>query len=251
MPLLVRLIGVVARAAHGTKPMSRGTQILLQAQDLDLLLHLALLEFQPGQVLVVDVLLLHLFRRNGAHELHERLARFANRLGGELEALLRLGHEIRLDARGRDELRGGACDLVRRYDELLERVRAGEYAVCRLDEQVRGECDGTRGRDEALRPAVIALVELLHSARALALRDDLLLRVRCGLDEPPDGVRDRQRSREDRVVHLQVYGGEARRVVWPCDELLQTLRRRFDRLGGAKHLLLDQIANVPTNSLCK
>ena len=200
--------------------MSRGAQVFLQAQYLDLLLHLALLELKPGQVLIVDVLLLYLFRRDGAHELHERLARLGDCLGGELETLLRLGHEIRLDARGRDELRGGTCDLVRRDDKLLERVRAGEHAICRLDKQVRGECDGARGGNEALCPAVVALIELLGRARALALRDDIFLRLRRGLDEPPDGVRDRQRRCEDRVVHLQVHGGEARRVVWSRDELL-------------------------------
>ena len=229
--------------------MSRSTQVLLQAQDLDLLLHLALLKLQPGHVLIVDVLLLDLPRRDGAHELHERLARLSDRLGGELEALLRLRHEVRLDARGRDELCGGACDLVRRNDELLERVGAGEHAVCRLDEQVGGERDRAGGGYEAVRPAVVALVELLGRAGALALRDDLLLRVRRGFDEPPDRVRDRQRGREDRVVHLQVHGGEARRVVWPRDELLQALRRRFDRLGRAEHLLLDQIPNVPADRL--
>ena len=229
--------------------MSRSTQVLLQAQDLDLLLHLALLKLQPGHVPVVDVLLLDLSRRYGAHELHERLARLGDRLGRELEALLRLGHEVRLDARGRDELRGGARDLVRRDDELLERVRAGEHAVGGLDEQAGRKGDRARGGNEALRPAVVALVELLGRAGALALRDDLLLRVRRGLDEPPDRVRDRERRREDRVVHLQVHGGEARRVVRPRYELLQALRRRFDRLSGAEHLLLDQIPDVPAGCL--
>jgi len=159
-----------------------------------LLFHLALLELEPGHVSVVYVLLLDLLRRNGAHELHERLACLRDRLDSHFEPFLRLGHEVGLDARRRDELRGRACHLVRRDDELFERVRAGEHTVGGLDKQVLRERDRAGGGDQAVRLPVVALVELLRRVRALALRNDLLLRISRGLDQASDRGRDRQRS---------------------------------------------------------
>ena len=225
--------------------MPRRAEILLEAQDLDLLLHLALLELQVRHVLVVDLLRLGLLRGDGPDLPHERLARLRHGLGRELQALLRLGHQVRLDARGRHQLRRRGRHLVRRDDELLERVRAGEHAVRALDQQVRRERDRARRGDEALRPAVVPLVELLRRARPFALRDDLLLRVRRRADEPADRVRDRQRGREDRVVHLEVDRAEAARVARARHELLQARGRGLDRLRGAQHRLLDEVADVP------
>ena len=191
---LVCLVGVIPCTTHSTKPMPRGAQVLLQTQNIDLLLHLPLLELQRSHVPVIDVLLLNLLRRDGAHKLHERLACLGDGLGGHFEPFLRLGHEVGLDPRRRDELRGRARHLVRRDDELFERVRAREHAVGGLDEQVGRERDRARGGDQAIRPPVVPLVELLRRARALALRDDLLLRLGRGLDQAPDRGRDRQRG---------------------------------------------------------
>jgi hypothetical protein len=61
----------------------------------------------------------------------------------------------------RDELRGRACHLVRRDNESLVRVSAGEHTVGRLDVQVRRECDRAYRGDETLHPPVITFAELL------------------------------------------------------------------------------------------
>ena len=82
--------------------MSRSAQVLLQTQNLDLLFHLALLEIEHRHVFVVHVFLLDRLRRGRTHELHKCLARLGHNLGGDFEPFLRLGHEIGLDARGRD-----------------------------------------------------------------------------------------------------------------------------------------------------
>ena len=46
-------------------------------------------------------------------------------------------------------------------------------------------------------------------------------------------------------MHIQVHGGGAPRIARPRHELLQPLRRRFDRLCGTEHFLLDEVADVP------
>jgi len=88
-------------------------------------------------------------------------------------------------------------DLVRGDDELLERVCPAQNTVRGLDEPRRRERDGLCRRDQALRPAAVALVELLRRGRPLAVRNDLLLRRRGRPDEPPNGIGDAERSLQD------------------------------------------------------
>jgi hypothetical protein len=234
---------VVPNSAHLSKSPPSGVQVLLKTKNLDLLLHLSDLELMRTKVSIVGHLVLGLLRGDGLDLPDERLARLGDGFSRELELLLRLGHERRLDARRGDELRRRGRDLVRRDDELLERVRPAQHPVRGLDEPRRRERHGLRSRDQSLRPAVVALVELLRRARPLALRDDLLLRRRGSLDEPPDGVGDGERSLQDRVVHLHLDGAV------PCilrlgHELLQLLHGSLDRPRRAQHLLLDDVPNV-------
>ena len=84
-------------------------------QNLDPLFHL---ELKHRRVLVVHVILLGLLRRGRTYELHECLARLGD-VGGDLESLLCLGHEIGLGTRLRDELSGRTSHLAVRRDNVL------------------------------------------------------------------------------------------------------------------------------------
>ena len=196
------------------------------------------------EVGIVEHLVLGLLGGDGLDLPDKRLARLGDGFSRELELFLRLGHERRLDARGGDKLCCRSRDLVRRDDELLERVRPAQHAVRSLDEPRCRERYGLRGRDQPLCPAVVAFVKLLRRARPLALCDDLLLRRRGGLDEPPNSVGDGERSLQERVVHLHL-DGTVSCILWFGHELLQLLRGSLDRPRRAQHLLLDNVPNVP------
>lgn len=76
-------------------PRSRRAQVLLQTQNLDLLLHPALLELEHRHIFEVHVLLLGLLRRDRTHELHECLTCLGDGLqvGSDFEPFLHLGHK--------------------------------------------------------------------------------------------------------------------------------------------------------------
>ena len=105
---------------------------------------------------------------------------------------------------------------------------------------------GLRGRDQPLCPEVVAFVELLHRARPFSLCDDLLLRCRGTLNEPPNGVRDSERGLQDRIVHLHL-DSTVPYVLRLGHELLQLLCGSLDRPRSAQHLLLDDTPNLPVH----
>ena len=234
---------MVPYSAHLSKSPPSRVQLLFKTKNLDLLLHLPNLELMRTKVVIVGHLILRLLRRDGLDLADERLARLGDRLSCELELLLRLGHERCLDTRRGDELRRRSRDLVRGDDKLLECVRPTQDSIRSLDEPRRRERHSLRGRDQPLCPAVVALVELLRRARPFALRDDLLLRCRGSLNEPPNGVGNSERGLQDRVVHLYLDGAVPR-VLRLGHELLQLLHGSLDRPRSAQHLLLDNIPNV-------
>ena len=189
---------VVPSSAHLAKAPPGCVQLLLllQTENFDLLLHLSDLELVRTEVSIVGHMVLSLLRGGGLDLADEHLARRGARLGGELELLLRPGHERRLGGELELLLRPGHERRLdtRRGDELLERVRPAQHTVRGPDEPRRRERDSLCRRDQALRPAVVALVKLLRRARPLAVRDDLLLRRRGRPDEPSNGIGDAERS---------------------------------------------------------
>ncbi|RUP50679.1 hypothetical protein BC936DRAFT_138127 [Jimgerdemannia flammicorona] len=126
---------------------------------------------------------------------------------------------------------------------VFEGTRAGNDAIGGLDQQVCRDGDGLSCGDEALGPAVVLLVKGLLGAGATALRHNLLLRCRGGLDQIGNRIRDAHHVLEDRRVHLHVGRGQLR-VAWLVDEGQDARTRVLDHTRGVQHLLLDDVAKL-------
>ena len=76
---------MISSTSHGSQTMTRGTQVLLQPKNLDLLLHLAPLKLQNSHILIIRHVLLNLLSRDRLHLSYECLAGLGDGFGGQLE----------------------------------------------------------------------------------------------------------------------------------------------------------------------
>ena len=168
----------------------------------NLLLHLLNLELMTAELGPVDIVsLVTILRGNDALDLpNERFAGIGDSLRRTLQPLLRFGHEVRLNAGCGDQLRRRGSHFVRCDDHLLKFVASTDNTIGSFDQHIRGRGNSLGSGDETFSPPVVAFVEGGARASSFALRHNLLLRYRCGLDKLSNSIGDGDRGLQNRPI---------------------------------------------------